>query len=51
MKIGIIGGTGWLGGAIARALLDTGFVVQGDLSFGSPTPPAAATGSRTGPTS
>ena len=31
MKIGIIGGTGWLGGAIARALLDTGFVVQGDL--------------------
>jgi pyrroline-5-carboxylate reductase len=31
MKLGIIGGTGWLGGAIARRLLGTGHVAQGDL--------------------
>ena len=31
MKLGIIGGTGWLGGAIAKRLLGTGHVAQGDL--------------------
>lgn len=31
MKLGIIGGTGWLGGSIARRLLGTGHVAQGGL--------------------
>jgi pyrroline-5-carboxylate reductase len=31
MKLGIIGGTGWLGGSIARRLLGTGHVAQVDL--------------------
>lgn len=30
-RIGIIGGTGWLGGALAKALLDSGFIAAGRL--------------------
>ncbi|MDH0749803.1 NAD(P)-binding domain-containing protein [Pseudomonas sp. GD03842] len=45
-RIGIIGGTGWLGGALAQALLDSGFV-EADrlwLSNRSGTHPLQATG-------
>lgn len=44
--IGIIGGTGWLGGALAKALLDTGFVAPDQLfvSNRSGQHPLAATG-------
>jgi pyrroline-5-carboxylate reductase len=31
MKLGIIGGTGWLGGAIAKRLLGTGHIAQNNL--------------------
>lgn len=44
--IGIIGGTGWLGGALAKALLDSGFVAPAQLfvSNRSGEHPLAATG-------
>lgn len=31
MKLGIVGGTGWLGGAIAKRLLSQGFIAPDDL--------------------
>lgn len=33
LKIGIVGGAGWLGGAIAAALLDAGIAAPGDLAL------------------
>ncbi|AVH45368.1 pyrroline-5-carboxylate reductase family protein [Agrobacterium tumefaciens] len=33
LRIGIIGGSGWLGGAIAAAMLDAGIVLPRDLSL------------------
>lgn len=33
LKIGVIGGGGWLGGAIARSIVDAGVVRPGDLSL------------------
>ena len=33
LKIGIIGGAGWLGGAIAAAVVDAGIVAQRDLAL------------------
>ena len=30
-RIGIIGGVGWLGGAIGRALLESGYLAPADL--------------------
>ena len=31
MRVGIIGGTGWIGGALGRALIDTGRIAAADL--------------------
>lgn len=46
--IGIIGGTGWLGGALAQALLDNGFIGASGLCLSnrSGDHPLAATGAR-----
>ncbi len=33
LKVGIVGGAGWLGGAIAQAMLDAGIVQPGHLSL------------------
>lgn len=33
LKVGIVGGAGWLGGAIAEAMLEAGIVQAGDLSL------------------
>ena len=33
LKVGIVGGAGWLGGAIAQAMLDAGIVQRGHLSL------------------
>ncbi len=41
MKIGIIGGLGWIGGALGRRLLETEVVVPPDLSVISRRPPQA----------
>lgn len=38
--VGIIGGTGWLGRAIARAMLDAGFIAASQLVLSSRTPGA-----------
>ncbi|WP_341959482.1 pyrroline-5-carboxylate reductase dimerization domain-containing protein [Pseudomonas sp. RC10] len=47
-RIGIIGGTGWLGGGLAQALLDTGFIPADQLivSNRSGNHPLANTGAR-----
>jgi pyrroline-5-carboxylate reductase len=33
MRIGVVGGAGWLGGAIVRSLLESGLVEAGDLTL------------------
>ena len=33
LKIGVIGGAGWLGGAIAAAVLDAGIAAPSDLAL------------------
>lgn len=43
-RIGIIGGTGWLGRAIARSMLDAGFVAASQLVVSSRTPAAGLAG-------